>query len=66
MIGTVTYIIFVGLVYEWTSNYGTAVQFAGALSFIAAAVQSLAALLNRCSARSAHDNKKSIEVVIEV
>ena len=53
--------------YEWTKSYGTAVQFAGILSFIAAAVQSLAVLLERCSTGSGYDQniRKSLNVVVE-
>ena len=57
-----------GLVYEWTKSYGTAVQFAGVLSFIAAAVQSIAAVLDRCSHKNSTDyatTSNDIDIVIQ-
>lgn len=56
-----------GLVYEWTKSYGTAVQFAGILSFIAVAVQSIAAVLDRCCNENPTDYataSKDIDIVI--
>ena len=41
-----------GIIYEWTQSYGTAVQFAGILSFIAVFAQSLVPFLDMCSKKN--------------
>lgn len=55
-----------GIVFDWTKSYGTVIQFAGALSLLAAAIQSVAALLDRCEKRKNEHRlrDKGFEIVI--